>query len=258
MDPILIVATTSTSSVVIPSVGLRVNGNSIGDTSAGGLNSRELGEGLGDGLGDSLPREGLFGGEGLSSFGNGFSLFDGGGGFFGNLSAWFGNIFGGFIDVLSWLWSFYAILAYLFSILLLVLYVYAAMQKKQYEELRVQAVLDNDALYAEQYRGVKTNKLDGVLTHIESENPSDWKLAIVEADIILDNTLIDLGHKGGSLGERLRGLTTNQLPSLNDAWEAHKVRNRIAHDGSDFILTHGLARETIVRYQRVLGELGVT
>ena len=48
------------------------------------------------------------------------------------------------------------------------------------------------------------------------------------------------------------------METLNDAWEAHKVRNRIAHDGADFVLTKRMVDETINRYLRVFEELGVS
>jgi hypothetical protein len=94
--------------------------------------------------------------------------------------------------------------------------------------------------------------------HSTSSQPNDWKLAIIEADIILDDILKQKGYAGNSLGERLKSISPNQLESLQDAWEAHKVRNRIAHEGSDFILTQRMAQETVTRYQRVFNEFGVT
>jgi len=41
---------------------------------------------------------------------------------------------------------------------------------------------------------------------------------------------------------------------LEDAWDAHKVRNRIAHEGSDFLLTEHLARKTIGQFKNVFTE----
>jgi len=65
------------------------------------------------------------------------------------------------------------------------------------------------------------------------------------------------GYAGNSLGERLRSISPSQLSTLDDAWEAHKVRNQIAHGGADFVLTKRLAEETINRYRRVFGEFGI-
>ena len=166
--------------------------------------------------------------------------------------------FAALTGILAAIWNIYAILAYIISIILMILYVYATIRWNEYLAVQAQLLRDEEALYDEFYRGVKPNsRLEEVLAHIASDEPNDWKLAIIEADIILDGLLKERGYAGGSLGERLRSITPSQLASIDDAWEAHKVRNRIAHDGTDFGLTKRIAEETINRYSRVFTELGV-
>lgn len=166
--------------------------------------------------------------------------------------------FSAILGFLAFLWNIYTIIAYIISIILMAIYVYATMRWNQYLAIQNQLLRDEEALFDEYYRGVKKHsRLDEVLKHASSENPNDWKLAIIEADIILDDTLKDRGYAGNSLGERLRSITPNQLSSIDDAWEAHKVRNQIAHEGADFVLTKRLADETIARYRRVFTEFGI-
>ncbi len=165
----------------------------------------------------------------------------------------------GFFGFLDTLWSIYAFLAYIVSIILLSLYAYASMRRSQYYQEGTESLREEERLYDLQFRGVQQNsRLGDILAHSQSDNPNDWKLAIIEADIILDDILKKRGYAGNSLGERLRSISPGQLGSLDDAWEAHKIRNRIAHDGADFVLTQRLAEETINRYRRVFTEFGVT
>lgn len=162
------------------------------------------------------------------------------------------------LSALNILWSIFVLLSFALSIAMLWLYAYASTRRWEYYAKGDREIRDEEALYDELYRGVKkSSRLNDVLAHIDSENPNDWKLAIIEADIILDEALKNQGFEGSSLGERLRSISSVQLNSLNDAWEAHKIRNRIAHDGADFVLTHRLAVETINRYRRVFSELEV-
>ncbi len=164
----------------------------------------------------------------------------------------------GFLGVLDIIWTIFAFLAFIVSGIMLALYAFASTKRWEYYAKGDQELRDEEALYDELYRGVrKSNRLDDVLTHISSANPNDWKLAIIEADIILDEALKQYGYAGNSLGERLKSISTSQLSTLNEAWEAHKVRNRIAHEGADFVLTRRIADETIDRYRRVFNELGV-
>jgi len=161
--------------------------------------------------------------------------------------------------LLTAIWSVYAFFAYLISIVFIVLYIYATIRKEYYEGLITQDLRNAEAVWDETYRSTtRQSKLAAVRTHIDSENPNDWKLAIIEADIVLDQTLKDRGYAGNSLGERLRSITPNQLASIDDAWEAHKVRNKIAHEGADFVLTKRIAEDTIARYMNVFREFGVS
>lgn len=96
-----------------------------------------------------------------------------------------------------------------------------------------------------------------VLNHINSESPAEWKLAILEADNMLDSILESEGYRGETIGEKLKVVEPVDLASYNEAWEAHKVRNQIAHEGAatmDF--SKKMARDTIGKFEKVFKELG--
>ncbi len=97
-------------------------------------------------------------------------------------------------------------------------------------------------------------KWEHVLELVNSERPSEWRQAIIEADIILDEMVTKMGYRGDSLGEKLKSIEPSDFLTLNAAWEAHKVRNKIAHEGSDFILTQREARRVIGLYEEVFRE----
>lgn len=122
----------------------------------------------------------------------------------------------------------------------------------------------NKKLYA-QYKSVnldaivateKATQWAVVLNHVNSQNPAEWKLGIMEADNMLNDILEELGYQGDSLGEKLKSVDPGDIQSYSDAWEAHKVRNRIAHEGSAMDFSEKIARDTIGRYERVFKELG--
>jgi len=97
-------------------------------------------------------------------------------------------------------------------------------------------------------------KWDNVLNLTESTNPNDWRQAVLEADIILGDLLTTLGYKGEGIGEQLRRATKADFKTLDDAGEAHGVRNRLAHSGSEYPFSQYDARETISKYRRVFEE----
>ena len=79
-------------------------------------------------------------------------------------------------------------------------------------------------------RPVRAEKWLQVKKRMESANPSDWKMAVLQADGILDDLLKRMGYDGDGLGERLKKIEPEDFDSLDDVWVAHKMRNRIAHE----------------------------
>src|SRR5690606_20910065 len=92
-----------------------------------------------------------------------------------------------------------------------------------------------------------------ITRYLDSTNPSDWKLAILEADTILDSLMQKMGYRGENLGERLKAVEPSDFLTLNDAWEAHKVRNSIAHE-ADFQMDYREAKRVIKLYENIFKE----
>ncbi len=103
----------------------------------------------------------------------------------------------------------------------------------------------------------KNEKWVKVIEHINSPNSSDWRLAIIEADIMLEELMRAAGYHGESLGEMLKSVEKSDFTSIESAWEAHKVRNRIAHAGSDFLLNEREAKMTIAQFEEVFKEFKI-
>lgn len=101
---------------------------------------------------------------------------------------------------------------------------------------------------------VMAHRWQNAIQHIASDNPNDWKQAIIEADIILEDLLTKMGYRGDSIGEKLKRVAKGDMKTLDEAWEAHKVRNQIAHEGSDFSLNHHEAKNVIAMYRKVFEE----
>lgn len=89
---------------------------------------------------------------------------------------------------------------------------------------------------------------------LETEMESEWKLAVIEADKIMDNILNRMGFGGVSLGERLGRLTAASLPNIEEVKEVHKIRNNIIHDPT-YRLTLEEAKRIITIYEKALTDL---
>ena len=93
-----------------------------------------------------------------------------------------------------------------------------------------------------------------ILAHLHSEKESDWRLAVLEADIMLDEFVTNLGYQGDSLGEKMKGVEKSDFTTIDQAWEAHAIRNKIAHEGTAFVLTEREAKRVIKLYEEVFRE----
>jgi preprotein translocase subunit SecG len=92
--------------------------------------------------------------------------------------------------------------------------------------------------------------------HMEIGSESSYRMAIIEADNILYEILRKAGYSGESLGEMLTNASPANFRSLENAWEAHRVRNYVAHEGSNFQLSEREARRIVSLYKSVFREFG--
>lgn len=81
------------------------------------------------------------------------------------------------------------------------------------------------------------------------------KLAVMEADKLLDHALKAKYFSGNTLGERLK-VACYKYPRLKAVWPAHLTRNRLVHE-ANFHLSPGAARDAIRQFHLALKELGV-
>ena len=155
-------------------------------------------------------------------------------------------------------WNVYSVLAILMSLLFFIGFIYAKIRAGQLSEIEQEALLEAERKWAERYGGVTTtnDRWSQIQGHLAEENPNSWRIAIIEADIFLEEVLNNAGYSGTTIGEKLKGANPTSFTTVQDAWEAHKIRNEIAHAGGDFILTKRIAQETIVRFERVFREFG--
>lgn len=99
-------------------------------------------------------------------------------------------------------------------------------------------------------------KWENILFHLNSMNENDWRIAIIESDLILENLTKKLNLAGDNLGERLKSANRDKFKTLDNAWEAHIVRNKIAHEGSNFPFSKREAERVVALYETVFREFG--
>ena len=97
---------------------------------------------------------------------------------------------------------------------------------------------------------------NNVVRRMNTLEQEQWKLAILEADVLLDRVIQQTGVRGETMGERMKNLNRQSFPLLDTAWQVHGVRNRIAHE-PEYTIDASTASRVLALYTRIFVRLGV-
>lgn len=162
--------------------------------------------------------------------------------------------FEGFTAWLLQFWNTFAAVSFVFCLIALGFLAYATLRMYQIKQAEHHHYGLLDPVEAEHKKD--HSRWAHIQTLIESAHERDWREAINEADIMLEDMLRERGYEGQTIAERLKRVDPKAYTSLEDAWEAHKMRNKVIHEGIAFPLTDQMAYRTIKRYGNVFREFG--
>ncbi len=166
-----------------------------------------------------------------------------------------GEIWDRILSFLSHIFSYIQIISIILSVIAIILII--ILNKKNSKIYKLDSnLIEKYAKKGEIPSAIKEKQIkswQSIQEYMSSSNPNDWRAAILKADIILDDLLSNLGYSGESLGDKLKQISKSEFRTIEDAWEAHKVRNTIAHEG-EVVLSKNEAQKAINSYERVFKE----
>ncbi|MDO8436387.1 MAG: hypothetical protein Q7S82_03350 [bacterium] len=113
----------------------------------------------------------------------------------------------------------------------------------------------SDVLTHKQYGVKNIEKVwSKIMARLNTGLESEYKLAIIEASSLMDDTLQKMGYKGDSLGEKLKNVPPLVLPNIKDIEEAHRIHGNIVHD-PDYRLSLEEARNNLAVYEKTFQDL---
>lgn len=142
--------------------------------------------------------------------------------------------------------------SYIISLILLIaiVYVYFKFRDENIKERGIFGALSTTLKESKS----KNPRWEKILRDVNSDNPNDWRHSIIEADVLLDEIVTKMAYHGATLGDKLKGVEKSDFTTIDKAWEAHKMRNAIAHEGAKYILTQREAKRIIGLYKDVFEE----
>src|SRR3989338_7651808 len=91
---------------------------------------------------------------------------------------------------------------------------------------------------------------------LKTDEMTNWKLAIAEADKILDEIFKMSGLRGETTEDRFKQVAQTQLSNIEEIMQAHKLRDRVMRE-PDFVISQEEAGAAIAIYQKAFKKLGL-
>lgn len=174
--------------------------------------------------------------------------------FFNQVFEFFKKFYLKFSEIFNWIkeidFKFYSVLVSLVFLAAIVVITYKILKLRKRQIVSVARFLTMKELTAERDARWKEIK-----KRLDSENPLEWKMAIIGADSLMDEILENIGYHGKTMDERLKIIEPSDFDNLKNVWEARRVRNKIAHEWETFELSKEEAKTAVNKYEQALKEL---
>lgn len=95
-----------------------------------------------------------------------------------------------------------------------------------------------------------------VIARMKTNNPSNWKLAIMEADELMDEVIKSSGYRAATIDERFKQAESGVFPTIDQLRDAHQVRVKLNRD-PEFNVTKEEAMRVLRIYQQAFKENGL-
>lgn len=165
--------------------------------------------------------------------------------FLNDVVIWFGGFYNStFFSVVKFLLGIYAVVIFADIILLLI-------QRGLSSDIRYTVFGMNIPTELVSRKGKLRKKWDKIKRKTEAKNESEWKVAIIEADNLIDDLIRRMEYKGENMGERLAGINPGQIENIEELKKAHEMRNRIIHE-EGFKLDKKTTEEILGYYENFL------
>ncbi|MCX6754258.1 MAG: hypothetical protein NTU81_00280 [Candidatus Nomurabacteria bacterium] len=157
-------------------------------------------------------------------------------------------------------WSTLGVISAVLSIIIIAIIIFSLIRLIEiqiYDKEEIDHEIHSAALREKERNRNANPRWHYIQTLSESPNESDWRVSIIEADSMMEEVLKANGLSGSTASELLEGAKESGYRSIQDAWSAHLIRNKIAHEGSDYPLSQVEGRRVIKMYQNFFEELRV-
>ena len=166
---------------------------------------------------------------------------------------------GGLMINIGW-WPFvFATIKYLFIIITILLISGIVLILVRVEggfKIRLKEAVE-EAMEAGRLPKTKTQReWEVISSSVESENPEDYKNAVILAEKLFSRVLKAANFSGSNIEERLRKIPDNQLEYKDEIVWSYNLKDKIQSDDT-FVVDHEEAKRAVYNFERVFKEMNV-
>ena len=151
-------------------------------------------------------------------------------------------------------WKIFMMISFLASIPFLGIVLYGWLRILQIRRAEARAFVAAQRTVAAEDIPKTQLRWNRVIEQAASDTPEKQRLAILEADIMLNELLDIQAYRGETIADKMKHVDRADFNTIDIAWEAHKARNAIAHEGAAHTLSPRDVRKVIDMYERVFRE----
>ncbi len=172
-----------------------------------------------------------------------------------NYLAFFANYYNA---ISPWFWFSAGILKIVFIFVSLALFVgtIILLFKASWLEKRYLENTKEMSLYKSGGEKKMSKEWKKIFNRLDSQIEPEYKLAVLEADELVDGVFAKMGYSGGAMEEKIGKMDASILPNINGILEAHKIRDNIVHD-PDYKFDMEKAKQVLGVYEQTLHDLEV-
>jgi len=104
------------------------------------------------------------------------------------------------------------------------------------------------------YGKAASQQWEEIKERLKKGDEANLKLAIIEADSLMDDILKRMGLPGATFEERLKQIEVQEIKSVENIWATHQIRDKIIQT-PDFHITQEEAEAAVGNIEEVLKEL---
>jgi hypothetical protein len=104
------------------------------------------------------------------------------------------------------------------------------------------------------YTKIFLSKWKKIEKRLESKIESEFKLAVIEADELLNKAMDEIGYQGKDLTEKLERITEEVISNLKELKEVRRIRDDIIEDPS-YRLSEEEVKKILKVYEKALKDL---